>query len=517
MDARKGNPMNYVSLLFPALLVFFLSPTAQAGSATWNLNPIDNSWDTVDNWTPATVPNGSSDVATFGGSNQRTISFQQNITLDSIVFTSEARPFLFVHDQYFPSTFVLAMTGGGIVNNSANIQNFIVQAGIFDRVSVLQFFNSASAGGLVNYVVEGGTFHDGTGSIVEFINASSAGQASFTIQGGAAADAAGAQVFFVDDSTASAGTFIVNGDGGSGSSAGLLEFSYNASASNALLIANSSSGDRPGGAILFAADSDGGTATVQVYGTAQLDISLRSVPGVTIGSLAGDGLVFLGSNQLAPGSNSSDTTFSGVIQDGGSNGGTGGSLNKIGVRSLTLSGGSLYTGGTTVSDGTLIVNNSIDSATGTGPVQVDAGTLGGSGIIAGAVTVGTGGGSGAFLAPAHGTNKQVTLTIQSALTSNSDATYTYTFKAKSNKSKTDKVVASGVTINSGATFNLSGTAQGTLTQGTVLTVIKNTAATPIAGTFSNLPEGAIVNVNGNNLQASYEGGNGNDLTLTVVP
>jgi hypothetical protein len=78
-------------------------------------------------------------------------------------------------------------------------------------------------------------------------------------------------------------------------------------------------------------------------------------------------------------------------------------------------------------------------------------------------------------------------------------------------------VANGVTINSGASFNLSGTAQGTLTQGTVLTVIKNTAATPIAGTFSNLPDGGIVNVNGNNLQADNEGGNGNDLTLTVVP
>ena len=107
--------------------------------------------------------------------------------------------------------------------------------------------------------------------------------------------------------------------------------------------------------------------------------------------------------------------------------------------------------------------------------------------------------------------------IPSGLTFNTDSTYTYTFKAKSNKSKTDKVVANGVTINGGATFNLSGTAQGTLTQGTVLTVIKNTAATPIAGTFSNLPDGAIVTVNGNNLQADYQGGDGNDLTLTVVP
>ena len=79
------------------------------------------------------------------------------------------------------------------------------------------------------------------------------------------------------------------------------------------------------------------------------------------------------------------------------------------------------------------------------------------------------------------------------------------------------MIANGVTINSGATIALSGTAQGQLAQGMVLTVIKNTAATPIAGTFSNLPNGAIVKVNGNNLQASYSGGDGNDLTLMVVP
>ena len=39
----------------------------------------------------------------------------------------------------------------------------------------------------------------------------------------------------------------------------------------------------------------------------------------------------------------------------------------------------------------------------------------------------------------------------------------------------------------------------------------------VAGTFSNIPRRGIVNVNGNNLQADYEGGDGNDLTLTVVP
>ena len=83
--------------------------------------------------------------------------------------------------------------------------------------------------------------------------------------------------------------------------------------------------------------------------------------------------------------------------------------------------------------------------------------------------------------------------------------------------RADMVVANGVTINSGATVALRGQTTGALTQGMVLTLIRNTSADPVSGTFSNLPDGAIVTINGNNLQASYEGGDGNDLTLTAVP
>ena len=164
----------------------------------------------------------------------------------------------------------------------------------------------------------------------------------------------------------------------------------------------------------------------------------------------------------------------------------------------------------------VLLSNRTGSATGTGAVKVNAGTLGGSGIIAGAVTVGTGSGAGAFLTPGIGTNKQVTLTIQSALTLNSDATYTYTFKGNKNRVRTDLAIANGVTINGGA-IAISSSSQNRIRRGTVLTVISNTSATPISGTFSNLPDGGIVNVNGNNFQASYAGGDGNDLTLTVVP
>ena len=79
------------------------------------------------------------------------------------------------------------------------------------------------------------------------------------------------------------------------------------------------------------------------------------------------------------------------------------------------------------------------------------------------------------------------------------------------------MIANGVTINGGASIALSGQTKGALKQGLTLTLLSNTSANPISGTFANLPDGGIVTINGNNFQASYEGGDGNDLTLTVVP
>ncbi len=78
----------------------------------------------------------------------------------------------------------------------------------------------------------------------------------------------------------------------------------------------------------------------------------------------------------------------------------------------------------------------------------------------------------------------------------------------------DKAVARGVTI-SGAQFSLIDRGGLPVTPGTVFTVIRNTATTPIAGVFRNLPDGSVLVAEGNTFQVSYEGGDGNDLTLTV--
>ena len=83
--------------------------------------------------------------------------------------------------------------------------------------------------------------------------------------------------------------------------------------------------------------------------------------------------------------------------------------------------------------------------------------------------------------------------------------------------RADKVIAIGVTINTGAQFSFQDSQATTLPLGTVFTIIDNTAATSIAGTFVNLADGSTFTVGSNTFQASYAGGDGNDLTLTVVP
>ncbi len=64
----------------------------------------------------------------------------------------------------------------------------------------------------------------------------------------------------------------------------------------------------------------------------------------------------LGTNTLSVGSNNLSTTVSGMIS------GTGGSLNKVGTGTLTLSGTNTYTGGTTITAGTLQAATPVRSA-----------------------------------------------------------------------------------------------------------------------------------------------------------
>ena len=598
-------------LVAAALLLLAAQRPSLAGSATWKLNPTDNLWSTSANWNPVTVPNSETDVATFGVSNITDITAGHSTDLNgaenmlaALVFKPDASAYtLRVAASQSPIYYsdFFEFFGAGIINNSKNTQNIIVEAASGpeeEQAGALFFGDSSSAGenvvitnqGSASNMGENGPYGGWTAFALGFTETASAGKATFINEGGkvsgtiyggttdlysyATAEAAtfinqpgvvagaaaghtflytggniGSSIFInnpaavagaeggwteIDIGVCEGASFIANGatlagaqagqvytyggtgyasftaNGGqaNGSQGGIIAIHNMPNSSESVVTAEPGSNGGLGGLIaLQGTPSSLDQVQFQLLGNGMMDLSGLMQNSAAIGSLSGQGIVSLAGFALIIGSNNQSTTFSGVIQ------GSGG-VTKTGTGTLTLSGANTYTGATGVSAGVLKVANKTGSATGTGAVNVTAGTLGGKGIIAGVTTIGTGSGTGAFLAPAVGTSKQATLTIQSALTFNSDATYTCTFQAKKNRARTDLVVANGVTIT-GASLNLSGQTQGNLKPGLTLTLINNTSATPISGTFSNLPDGGTVTINGNNFQASYEGGDGNDLTLTV--
>lgn len=135
-------------------------------------------------------------------------------------------------------------------------------------------------------------------------------------------------------------------------------------------------------------DDSTNAATLQNEQDGSVDLSYLSATagatGTSIGALSGAGTVFLGHYALTVGRVGSDNSISGVIADGGSLGGVGGNLDKVGGGLLTLSATNTYTGTTTIESGTLRVDGRLP-ATGavalTGGLQLHAVHLAGSGAV----------------------------------------------------------------------------------------------------------------------------------------
>ena len=383
----------------PLSLMWVPAKAVQADSATWALDPVDfQHWGNAANWIPNTVPNGPDEIATFNRSNIPQPFLISDIEVNSLVFQPDAS----IYTIEPSGGTLLTLDGEGIINDSGAIQTFDLLVVTAGKGGAIQFDNTASAGTDTKFIVRGG-MSGGLGSTVLFDGSSSAGGGSyfirsatsytsraglaffaghstaadgvFTNNGGEARRAAGGMIQFTEESTAGQATifseagarpvaqggltqfldnssaenaFIMNygaqiSDGAAG---GVTQFLDDSTAGNSMLTSNGGENDGPGGSIQFNDDSSGGAAQVELYGNGELEISGHNLPGITIGSLEGDGSVFLGGNKLTLGRNSLTTTFSGVIQDGGMGGGSGGIIDKIGNGIFTLSKANLYTGGT---------------------------------------------------------------------------------------------------------------------------------------------------------------------------
>ncbi|CAN5420088.1 hypothetical protein BH20VER3_BH20VER3_06590 [soil metagenome] len=529
----QTKPLGWSSAAAVTYCVFLASSlfAAPHPESKWRPEPTNGDWNLAANWVPG-VPNAENAQALFNFSTVTNITTSSTL-LHSINFEPGASEFTF--DGIF------TFNAGGVLNSSGVMQTFN---------GPCTFKNGATAGDLVTYNnSEGKTiyFQKGTsGGSATFVNSglirldgglrsadfttagegtyyndgamrfhkADGGNATIINNGGTSFGAAGGAIFFAK-SGAGFSTIINNGGqvlGGRGA-----EVSFNRStADSATIIAHGGAGPGSGAKIVFRNDSVGGLARIEVFGNGSLDVSRPDPLDDSVGSIEGDGLVFLGSSSLDVGGNNLSTTFAGVISDtGGLKDGTGGSLSKSGSGTLTLTNENTYTGGTIVSAGALFVNNSAGSGTGSGPVEVDAGMLGGEGTVAGAVTVGVGNGAGAAFAPGAAVSQIGEFSSMGALAFNADGLYAA--KVNSSAKTADEAVADGVTIEAGSRFSLTDIGSGSIPAGTVFVILNNTSGAPISGTFSNLADGAVLTVGANKYQADYQGGDGNDLTLTVVP
>jgi autotransporter-associated beta strand protein len=498
---------------------------------TWSLNPTSGDWNTAANWTPAGVPDTTGEAAEFGSSAITNI-VTTFTTVNSIEFKPGASQYNLTGDFSF--------NAGGVINNSGvqqtlngtfDFRKFGTTVGplvTFIITTRMNFFKGPSGGsgtyinnGIISF--SGGyepvwhtTAGEGTyinNGLITFHKAD-AGSATFTNNGGASFGAAGATIDFNKSADAGTSTIINNGGAVFGGHGSRCTFGRWAGANAGTLIANGGAGPGSGATILIGGASSGGTARVEVFGNGNLDSSRLSAP--TIGSLEGNGLVFLGANKLTVGANNLDTSFAGTISDeGGVQQGSGGAFGKTGTGTFNLTNANTYTGGTTLEDGAFFVNNGSDSGTGTGAVQADGGTLGGAGTIAGPVTIGTGAGSGAVLSPGPSANVIGVFTLLDSLTFRSDGSCE--IQLNSTAVTADQVIAQGVTIDSGAEITAADLGSSTLSPGTSFILIDNSAGTPIAGAFANLPDGGTLTVGSNTFIADYEGGDGNDLSLSVGP
>jgi hypothetical protein len=367
---KRLRLLSFLGTLLPIAVVMLDLRNAHAGSATWNTNPGSSSWGTPTNWTPVTVPDGFQDTATFAASSTTSVSVSgfSHLFLMRLVFNAGASAFTI---NMLPSD-TLFVWGFGVINNSGTVQTFTALIDAAGNNGGIAFYNSSTAGSLTAFNQSGGVANGTGGASLFFLDTSSAGTATFTNsgggvngtsggfvglgsnstasnatfinQGGAVDGAIGGVTQVYNNATAANGTFIANGGAVSGARGGIaflsgaaigangtftanggavsgayggeINFNNSVDAGNALLTANGAPSGG-GAAIHFNQSSSGGTTRVRVLGNGGLDIVSHASPGVTIGSVEGDGFVNVGGNTLMVGTNDLSTTFSGFIDDSG--------------------------------------------------------------------------------------------------------------------------------------------------------------------------------------------------------
>lgn len=216
----------------------------------------------------------------------------------------------------------------------------------------------------------------------------------------------------------------------------------------------------------------------------------------TIGSLTGTGTVeVLNTGELRTGANNDSTTYAGLIIGGGG-------ITKQGTGTFTVTRNNSYTGPTLVQAGTLIVNGSQSGSDVT--VALDA-ILGGRGSI-GDLQVNGGGIVSPGVSPAR-------LSARNTVFGN-EGRLVIELNGPAAGSQYDQLGVSG-TLNV-TSAELQVTLNHAPLDGHVFNIVDNNGTDAVVGTFDLLPNGSIITLNQIPLRLNYNGGTGNDITLTVT-
>jgi autotransporter-associated beta strand protein len=270
-------------------------------------------------------------------------------------------------------------------------------------------------------------------------------------------------------------------------------FNYYTNYSGNVLMSNAS---KYTGYINVTTDADGGYfalynangfpgARLNLSGLVTMMYRVTSNVTVPVGDLIGTATSILGAGGTAActvtwevGNRNANSTFNGAITNAQYTGtGAVAAIRKVGTGIWTLTNANTYTGGTTINAGAIMVNNTTGSGLGTGAVTVNSGAaLGGTGAIAGTVTVNEGG----TLSPGSGIG---TLTINNDVTVGAGATLAIDIN-KSNATN-DLLVTTGKLTMSGklSVTNIGGPA---FAAGDVFKIINGTViGTPTEITPAN--------------------------------
>jgi autotransporter-associated beta strand protein len=470
------------------------SPTTVAANAqaTWN-GPVGGLWNVNANWSPNfAFPNGQGDSA-FNAQGVTAVTVQNNpggISLGRIIHSATtdtswtivaATPITL--DQDGPGIFSTVIQNGDPNVGSSNALIITGPGGLVLTDSLLEIVNN---GGSTNGSgsIQLNTPMSGTGNI-SFINYVSnnvnAGQiallqpnsftGTITITGGA--------VTFNDNSSFGVSSNVINL--GSGSQASLVSSDAVSAMPNRINVSS----------------VNGNLVTLGGKNATQTDYT---------GLITLNNNVTLTSASTVSGGAARTTAFTNTVSGAGAVTVTGTSSS---VGFVELAGANTYLGGTTVSSGTLLVNNisNVTSGTGSGAVTVNnGGTLGGTGFInAGANDINinsggriTGGGNGAVAT----TGAVGTLTLAA-----NTLTIAGTFLVDINGATADRLTLSGNLNLGSATDAISFTTLAAPTE-PLYTLISYTGT--LSGTFdstSGLPAGYVIQYNSGEI----------DLVATPIP